>query len=86
MEKDVIHSRVSVGVHTAAAVFAGWASLFVGRGLYALGLAIVILIIAGFATEKLAGKRGIKWWLGNGAIVYLFFWLVSWTFFFNMGL
>jgi len=29
-------------------------------------------------------KKDSKWWLGNGMIVYILLWFVSWTVFYNV--
>ncbi|MEE9323564.1 MAG: hypothetical protein V3U72_03385 [Candidatus Aenigmarchaeota archaeon] len=78
-------SRVSLGIHIVMGIVAGQLSMFLGRALYSLGLAILILIITGYATQFILKKKGIKWWLANGGVLYILVWLVSWTFFFNMA-
>lgn len=78
-------SRVSLGIHVVMGAVAGYLSMFMGRALYSLGLAILILIITGYSTEFILKKRGIKWWMVNGGVLYILVWLVSWVFFFNMA-
>jgi hypothetical protein len=87
--ENSLHDKTSVGIHAAAAIFMGyvsltlaamfgnWITVFSGFGL---------LILMGFALQKGLGNKGIKWWIGNGAFIYLFIWLISWTFFFNMAM
>lgn len=77
-------SRISFGIHTAVGIAAGYISIFMGRALYSLGLAVLILIITGYLTEFVLKKKGIKWWMANGGVLYILVWLVSWIFFFNM--
>ena len=80
--------RVSMGIHVAVALAVGYASFGLAsasRSLYAIALGLVVLYITGFAVQKVIGKKGIKWWVSNGLVVYLFFWLISWTVFFNLA-
>ena len=44
---------------------------------------IAVLLIAGYVSEYIVAKKGIKWWLGNGGIVYILLWLVTWILFYN---
>jgi hypothetical protein len=81
---DLTVSRVSLGIHTAAGIAAGYVSYILASNLYAIGTMIVILLITGYATELTLKKKGIKWWLSNGALLYILVWLVSWLFLFNM--
>ena len=77
-------SRFSLGVHTVAGIVAGYVSYVLANNLYALGAAIVILLVTGYATEFALKKKGMKWWMSNGAVLYILVWLVSWIFLFNM--
>ncbi len=77
-------SRVSLGIHIVMGAVAGYLSMFMGMALYSLGLAILILIITGYATQFILKKKGIKWWMSNGGVLYILVWLVAWIFFFNM--
>jgi hypothetical protein len=84
---DLRKIRISVTSHIILGILVGWISLIVqvaSRTLYGVVAGIVILVIFGFILERGIGKQGIKWWLGNGAIIYLFIWLISWTFFLNL--
>jgi len=82
--EDLKASRVSAGIHALVAIGAGFASIFLNSGWFALILAIAILVILGRGIEKLVGARGRKWWIGNGAFIYFLIWIVSWVFFFNI--
>lgn len=77
-------SRISLGVHIVMGAVAGYLSMFMEGALYSLGLAILILIITGYSTELILKKKGIKWWMSNGGVLYILVWLVAWIFFFNM--
>lgn len=80
--EEVNQSRISVSVHLVTAIIAGWLSVGLGWQL-ALAVGIGLLLAAGFATERITGKRGIKWWVGNGIFPYIFIWAVTWIYFFN---
>ncbi len=77
-------SRVSLAIHTVAGVIAGYASVLFDRAIYSFGLAILILLITGYVTEFLLKKKGIKWWMANGGVLYILVWLVTWIYFFNL--
>jgi hypothetical protein len=77
-------SRVSLGIHTVAGIIAGCVSYMLANNLYALGAMLIILFVTGYATEFALKKKGVKWWLSNGAVLYIFVWLISWIFLFNM--
>ena len=80
---DLNASRVSLGMHTVAGIISGYVSYVLANNLYALAVMIVILLVTGYATEFALKKKGIKWWLSNGALLYILVWLVSWIFLFN---
>jgi len=81
---ELNESRISIGIHAVVGIVAGYASVLFDNGLYAFGLAILILIITGYVVEFLLKKKGIKWWISNGGFVYILFWIVTWVFFFNL--
>lgn len=81
---DLKASKASLGIHTVAGIAAGYVSYILANNLYALGAMILILLVTGYATEFALKKKGIKWWLSNGAVLYILVWLVSWIFLFNM--
>ncbi|MEM5871405.1 MAG: hypothetical protein QW051_00870 [Candidatus Aenigmatarchaeota archaeon] len=81
-------SRISLSVHTIGGIIAGYISYLLGtvggNKIYAIISMFVILLIIGYATEFALKKKGIKWWLSNGAILYLLVWFVSWILLFNI--
>ena len=83
-KKELNLSRISVIVHTVIGIIAGYFSYILGEALYGIGIMIVFLLASGYLSEKLVRKKGIKWWLGNGGIILIFIWLVSWIYFLNM--
>jgi hypothetical protein len=81
---DLNVSKVSLAIHTIAGIAAGYVSYLLANNLYALAVMIVILLVTGYATEFAFKKKGIKWWMSNGGVLYIFVWLVSWIFLFNL--
>jgi hypothetical protein len=84
---DLKHSRIGMGIHTILGIVVGWLSIQLSSmfgNILTIVIGIVIVILLGYVLELFMGKKGMKWWLTNGIIVYLFIWLVSWTFFFNL--
>jgi len=80
MEEELLHPRISVVIHVAAGIVMGFLSPYAGRALFALGLMIAGAIVTGFITEKIVGRRGIKWWAANGLFIYIFAWFCMWVF------
>jgi membrane glycosyltransferase len=81
---DLNVTRTSMGIHTVLGIIAGYVSIWLENVLFAAGAAIVILIITGYVTEMIVKKKGIKWWLTNGGVLYLLVWIVSWVYLFNL--
>ena len=71
-------------VYVASALIMGYVSFVINSTAYAAAAAIIVLL-AVTAAMRFAWKikEGPKWWLGNGAIVYLFLWMIIWTIFYN---
>lgn len=88
MDNELNASRVTMGVHSILAILVGFLSPIIGMQ-YGTNwvpgfIGIVILLAVGYGLERFVGKRGFKFWLANGIIVYLLIWLVSWTYFLNI--
>ena len=84
---EIGEQRVSVAIHAAAGAVMGWVSIIItamSRTLYAVILGLVVLYVIGFAVEKIVGKKGFKWWAGNGLFIYLFIWFIVWVLLFNL--
>lgn len=77
------HNKISLGIHTIMGIVAGYASVMFDT-LYSVGIAIVILLVTGYAVEFVLKKKGIKWWMANGGVIYILVWIVTWTFLFNV--
>jgi len=82
MEESVA-GKVSISIHIVTGIVAGYVSLLVGTTLYALGAAALMLIATGYAVQPVVGKRGRKWWMSHGGIIYILVWIIAWIFFFN---
>jgi hypothetical protein len=71
-------------VYSIVAIVMGYVSFLVNNTAYAALAALVVLGIATYAMRLVWKiKEDTRWWLGNGAIVYLFLWIVVWTIFHN---
>ncbi|MBI4019938.1 MAG: hypothetical protein HY367_01285 [Candidatus Aenigmarchaeota archaeon] len=75
-------SRVSVGLHSAAALAAGYIAVLLGLAPGFLA-GIILLIVMGIAAKRISGQKGSKWWAKNGLLLYILIWFVSWVYFFN---
>ena len=85
---DLNASRISLTIHTLAGFGAGYLYFYIENSIFLFLAAIAILFVTGFITEKIVKKdmvkkAGIKWWLGNGALIFILIWLVAWIYFFN---
>lgn len=76
--------KFSSMAHLGAGVFSGMCSFYIGKPLYAFVFALVAAFFTGKALESKIGKKGLKWWFGNGLIIYFFVWLISWVFLLNI--
>jgi hypothetical protein len=47
-------------------------------------IGLIVLWALSRVTRSIVGKKEGKWWLSNGAVIYLFVWLISWITFFNI--
>ena len=86
--EELKSSRVSVTLHVAAGLVTGWLASILGSmfgDMIAVVMGIAVLLLVGYLTESLLRRKGVKWWLGNGGILFLFFWLIGWVFFLNLG-
>lgn len=82
--EEVNQVRITLGLHTILAIVMGYVSFTLANNWLSLFVGFIVLIALGFILEKFLGKKGIKFWIANGVIIYLFLWLVSWAFFFNL--
>jgi len=86
---ELKQTRISMSVHFVVAILMGWLSIEItamSRSLFAILLGFVVLYFTGFIAQRLTGQKGIKWWLANGLVVYLFVWLITWIVLYNTAL
>lgn len=87
LKSEVNQERICVAVHAAAAIAMGYVSVIIAvlaSKYVALAAGFLILLVVGFLAERLLGKKGVKWWLANGLVIYLIVWFVNWVFFLNL--
>ncbi len=87
-EGELRDIRISIVTHVLIAILTGWVSFqlqITFRTMVSVIFGLGILFILGHIVERFVGKKNVKWWLSNGAVVYLFIWIISWTFFFNLA-
>ena len=74
----------TVTVYAIVAVIMGYVSFYINHTAYATLASLAVMVVLTFALKTvLKIKEGVKWWLGNGIIVYLFLWMIVWTIFYN---
>ena len=73
--------------HVVLGAIMGYISFIVNVPVYNLAMAIVILLLANFLIKTVFKvKKKFSWWLSNGIIVYILFWLIAWSIFYNIRL
>jgi hypothetical protein len=81
------HVRLSVLIYTIGAVIVGFASLQVSPmagNMLTIFLGLAMAWVIGKVVQSVVGQKDIKWLIGNGLFIYIFAWLISWIFFFNL--
>ncbi|MFP4115700.1 MAG: hypothetical protein ACLFTQ_00630 [Candidatus Aenigmatarchaeota archaeon] len=76
--------KISTGVHAMIGAATGYISNFTGSPLYAVAVAIIVLLVAGNAARQLVEGEGVKWWIGNSVAPFLLFWAIFSVFFYNL--
>ncbi len=68
-------------------IIVGYISFLMNNNLYAF-VSMIILAVVGVLVMKKALNvtEGRKWWIGNGLVVYVFLWLITWIVFYNLAL
>jgi hypothetical protein len=80
------HMRMSVIIYALAGIAVGYISLLLSPiigNIYTILAGLVLAWLVGKVVQLTLGRKQLKWLLGNGLIIYLFVWLISWIFFFN---
>ena len=65
-------------------IIVGYASFLLRNSLMSLGLAIGVMVAAYFVLNSKL-RKDTKWWLSNGAVVYIFLWILVWSIFYTMN-
>ena len=74
-------------INIIAGAAAGYASFVIDQALLAIFIAIVSVALLSLILGKLFGvKKGAKWWISNGVIIFLFTWFIVWTIFYDIRL
>lgn len=95
MPEETQHSEISgsswvnlqrklVVIYSVIGIILGYVSYLINSPPSAFGIMVVVLIILFFITKKVIKYTGKKRWWGNPVFAYIFFWLVSWTIFYNV--
>ena len=85
-EANQAHVRISMIIYIIAAIVMGYLSISVSAAagnMITILAGLVVLWVAGKVVQLALGRKEGKWLLGNGMIIYLFIWLIAWTFFYN---
>jgi hypothetical protein len=80
------HIRISVILFALFGIGVGYLSLILSAmigNIYTILAGIVIAWLASKVIQLALGRKQFKWLLGNGLVIYLFVWLISWIFFYN---
>lgn len=84
--EELTQTRISIVIHSVVAIIVGFLSVTIAnqyRTLFAIGFGLVVLYLTGLVAQKITHQKGMKWWAGNGLIIYLFAWFISWAVFIN---
>ncbi|MBI2972036.1 MAG: hypothetical protein HYY37_06455 [Candidatus Aenigmarchaeota archaeon] len=69
-------------VHACAAAIAGFVSFSIGRPEAGFAVGLALLGATTLLAQRVMGiRKDIKWFLGNGIIVYMLVWIIVWTVF-----
>ena len=74
----------STVIYAVIGIIVGYISFIVGNSLMALALSMIVLILTYVVLNRKV-KKGVKWWIGNGIIVYIFIWILVWSIFYTMN-
>jgi len=74
--------NMSLLVFIIFGIIVGGISKFFNVGIAFLISVIVMIIIGKVLAKKF--NKDTKWWVTNGGLIYIFIWLITWVFFFNL--
>ncbi len=81
-----VEMRTAV-INIIAGAIAGYASFVINQPLAAAFIAVVAVALLSLILNKAIGvKKGTKWWISNGVMIFLLAWFVVWTVFYDMRL
>lgn len=80
---EIKQIRITLLIHVVTAIAIGWTSNFLNSWL-SFPIGIGGLVAAGYLSEMITKKKGMKFWFANGIFIYFMFWLISWTIFLNL--
>ena len=74
-------------INVIAGAVVGYISFVVNQPLTAFFIAIIFVALLSLILGKAFGvKKGAKWWVSNGVIIFLLTWFVVWTIFYDIRL
>ncbi len=77
----------TVIINVAAGAAAGYASFLVNQPLTAFFIALISVALLSLVLGKIFGiKKGAKWWISNGVIIFILTWFIVWTVFYDIRL
>ena len=81
---ELKQTRITLLIHIVMAIMVGWVSSVLNSWLSGV-LGMAALVAAGYLSEMITKKKGMKFWFANGIFIYIMFWLISWTVFLNIA-
>jgi len=79
MKKDIS----AMALHLVAGAAVGYASFRLASPLYSLVLAAAVAYGLKMLSSRIFNEKDAGWWFGNGGLIYVFVWLITWIIFFN---
>lgn len=74
-------------INMIAGAVLGYVSFLIDRPLTAAFLAIVAAALLSLLLNNIAKtKKGTKWWISNGVLIFLLTWFIVWTVFYDIRL
>ena len=81
-----VEMRTAV-INVVAGAIVGYMSFVINQPLTALFIAVIAVVLLSLILGKAFGvKKGTKWWISNGVIIFLLTWFVVWIVFYDMRL
>ena len=81
-----VEMRTAV-INIIAGTIVGYASFVIDQPLTAAFIAIIAVALLSLILNKAIGvKKGTKWWISNGVMIFLLTWFIVWTVFYDIRL